>query len=174
MAEPDKPWEPKVKTTKTLRVKNKAEAGMWSGLVTQAVPIFNTSAQDAMKYEIVTEGKAEVVVKIAGAGKHDPKFGDSAVHGKTEYGNGLQGLSEVEIFLPAQITQNQTNVLLMILLHELAHAAGLVEHSSDGILMTIPNIDANGNITATKTSKKMPPFFLSNKSIIRLKKNWKT
>ena len=145
---------------------------MWSGIVAQAVPIFNEKAMKAMEYELVSEGKAEVVVKIAGGNKSDPKFGESAVHGKTFYGNGLKGLEEVEVFLPAQITNNQTNVLLMILLHEMAHAAGLVEHSSDGILMTVPNIDASGNITATKYSKKMPPFFLSNKSVVRLKKIW--
>ena len=56
---------------------------MWSGMVTQAVPIFNRTAQKAMEYGIVSEGKAEVVVKVAGANKSDPKFGDTAVHGKT-------------------------------------------------------------------------------------------
>jgi hypothetical protein len=172
MAEPDKPWDPKIRSTKKLRIKNNAEAGMWSGIVTQSVPIFNNAAVKAMEYELVSEGKAEVVVKIAGANKSDPKFGDSAVHGKTLYGNGLKGLEEVEIFLPAQITQSHTNVLLHILLHEMAHAAGLVDHSSDGILVTVPNIYANGTLSATATSKKMPPFFLSNKTIVRLKKIW--
>jgi len=172
MADPDKPWEPKIRSTKKLKIKNNAEVGMWSGMVAQAVPIFNTGAQKAMEYELVSEGKAEVVVKIAGANKSDPKFGTTAVHGKTFYGNGLKGLEEVEIFLPAQITQNQTNVLLHILMHEMAHASGLVEHSSDGILMTVPNIYPDGSISSTKTSKKMPPFFLSNKTVVRLKKIW--
>lgn len=172
MSEPDKPWDPKIKSTKKLRIKNNAEVGMWSGIVAQAIPIFN-NAQNAMAYDPVSEGKTEVVVKIAGANKGDPKFGDSAVHGKTFYGDGGQGLVEVEIFLPAQITQSHTNVLLHILLHEMAHASGLVEHSSDGILMTLPNIWPNGSISSTKNSKKMPPFFLSNSSITRLRKNWK-
>jgi hypothetical protein len=172
MADPDKPWESKIRSTKKLRIKNNAEVGMWSGMVTQAVPIFNRTAQKAMEYEIVSEGKAEVVVKVAGANKSDPKFGDTAVHGKTFYGDGGQGLVEVEIFLPAQITQNQTNDLMQILLHEMAHASGLVEHSSDGILMTVPNIWPDGSISSTKTSKKMPPFFLSNKTVVRLKKIW--
>src|SRR5215831_5282779 len=104
MADPDKPWEAKIRSTKKLRIKNNAEVGMWSGLVTQAVPIFNRAAQNAMEYELV-DAKAEVVVKVAGANKSDPKFGETAVHGKTFYGNGDRGLVEVEIFLPAQITQ---------------------------------------------------------------------
>ena len=145
---------------------------MWSGIVTQAVPVFNRSAQKAMEYELVDEGKADVVVKVAGANKSDPKFGDSSVHGKTFWGDGGKGLVEVEIFLPPQITQNQTNVLMQILLHEMAHASGLVEHSSDGILMNAPNILADGSISSTRDSKKMPPFFLSNSTVVRLKKIW--
>ena len=171
MAEPDKPWTPKIRSTKKLRIRNNAEAGAWAGIAAQAVPIFNNNAMKAMEYELAAEGRAEVVVKIAGTGKHDPVFGQNAVHGKIFYGNGLKGLEEAEIFLPGSVTHH-TNVLLLILLHEMAHAAGLVEHANDGILMNVPNISANGVITATKTSKKMPPFFLSNKSVIRLKKIW--
>ena len=34
-----------------------------------------------------------------------------------------------------------------VTLHEMTHAAGLEEHSNDGIFMTLPNIDNNGNAT---------------------------
>jgi len=168
---PDKPWTPKIRDTKVLRIRNNAEVGLWSGIVAQSVTVFNEKIMKAMQYQLVTEN-AHVVVKIAGSGKHDPKFGDSAAHGETEIGNGLKGVEEAEIFLPAQPSQSQNNVLLMIMMHEMTHAAGLEDHASDGIFMTVPNIDQNGIITATKNSKAMPPFFFSNKTVVRMKKIW--
>jgi len=168
---PDKPWEKKVRVTKTLLIRNNAEVGQWSGIVAQSVQIFNEKIMKAMKYELVSEGKAHVVVKIAGSGKHDPVFGNSALHGKTESGDGGAGLVEVEIFVPAQVTESHTNVLLHIMMHEMTHAAGLQDHADDGIFITVPNIQ-NGIITSTKYSKKMPPFFFSNKTILRMRKIW--
>ena len=169
---PDKPWEKKIRDTKTLRIRNNAEIGLWSGIAAQSVTIFNEKMMNAMKYELVSEGKAQVVIKIAGSGKHDPVFGASAVHGKTEIGNGLKGVEEAEIFLPAQPSKTNTNVLLLIMMHEMAHAAGLEDHANDGIFMTVPNIDENGGITSTKNSKKMPPFFFSNKTVLRMRTIW--
>jgi|SRR5215213_8848847 len=169
---PDKPWEKKIRDTKTLRIRNNAEIGLWSGIAAQSVTIFNEKMMNAMKYELVSEGKAQVVIKIAGSGKHDPVFGASAVHGKTEIGNGLKGVEEAEIFLPAQPSKTNTNVLLLIMMHEMAHAAGLEDHANDGIFMTVPNIDENGVITSTKNSKKMPPFFFSNKTVLRMRTIW--
>ena len=168
---PDKPWEKKIRDTKTLLIRNNAEVGQWSGIVAQAVTTFNEKIMKAMSYELVSEGKAHVVVKISGSGAHDPKFGDSAVHGKTYVGEGGKGLVEAEIFVPAQVTQSHTNVLLHIMLHEMTHAAGLEDHADDGIFITVPNIQ-NGVITSTKYSKKMPPFFFSNKTILRMRKIW--
>ena len=172
MAGPDKPWMPKVRDTKILKIRNNAEVGLWSGIVAQSVQIFNEKIMKAMQYELVSEGRAQVVVKVAGSGKHDPVFGATAVHGKTEIGNGLKGVEEAEIFVPAQPSKSNTNVLLMIMMHEMAHAAGLEEHASDGIFMTVPNIDENGVITSTRDSKKMPPFFFSNKTVTRMRKIW--
>jgi hypothetical protein len=126
----------------------------------------------AMKYEIVTEGKADVVVKVAGAGKDDPKLGATAVHGVARRGRGDRGIVEAEIFLPAQPWQNHRNMLYMILMHEMAHAAGLYDHTSDGILMTLPNVDQNGKITSTKFSKPMPPYFFTNKTVTRMRAIW--
>jgi len=60
----------------------------------------------------------------------------------------------------------------MILMHEMAHAAGLEEHASDGVFMTLPNVDANGNISATKGGRKMPAFFFTNKTITRMRAIW--
>ena len=73
MAEPDIPWMPKVRDTKILTIRNDADVGLWSGLVTTSVPIFNDKIMKALNYNIVTEGKANVIVKVAGAGKDDPK-----------------------------------------------------------------------------------------------------
>ena len=127
---------------------------------------------NVMKYEIVTEGKANVVVKVAGGGKDDPKLGATATHGVARRARGDRGIEEAEIFLPAQPWQNHRNALYMILMHEMAHAAGLYEHTNDGILMTLPNISENGKITSTKFSKPMPPYFFTNKTIVRLRTIW--
>jgi len=86
-------------------------------------------------------------------------------------GADMTGVIEAEIFLPSD-PQKHANVLLMIFMHEMAHAAGLEEHANDGIFMTVPNIDESGNIKATKTSKSMPPFFFSNKTVTRMRAIW--
>ncbi len=174
------PWAPKFRNTKTktLKIRSNAEAGVWTGIVAQSVDIFNEKIMKAMRYELVTEGGAQVVVKIAGSSKNDPKLGTSSVHGKTFKGRGegmgkdMNGVIEAEIFLPSDPSQTHTNVLLLILMHEMAHAAGLEEHANDGIFMTVPNIDQNGIITATRNSKKMPPFFFSNKTVTRMRAIW--
>jgi len=57
-------------------------------------------------------------------------------------------------------------------MHEMAHAAGLEEHSNDGIFMTLPNIGNNGKISATKNGKSMPPFFFSNRTVTRMRTIW--
>jgi hypothetical protein len=172
MADPDVPWEPKVRQTKTLTIKNEAEQGLWAGVVNQCVPIFNDKIMKAMKYQIVTEGKANVVVKVAGGGKDDPKLGATATHGVARRWIGNRGVDEAEIYLPAQPAQNHTNVLYMVMMHEMAHAAGLEEHASDGIFMTLPNISATGGITATKNGKVMPPYFFTNKTVMRMRTIW--
>ena len=163
---------PRIRDTKTLKIRNEAEVGLWSGIVTAAVPIFNDKIMRALKYEIVTEGKANVVVKIAGGGKDDPNLGATATHGVARRWAGNRGIEEAELYLPAQPWQSHRNVLLMILMHEMAHAAGLEEHSSDGIFMTLPNISESGNITATKNGRSMPPFFFSNKTVTRMRAIW--
>jgi hypothetical protein len=172
MAEPDVPWEPKVRAKKILKIKNEAEQGLWAGVLAQCVPIFNDKIMKAMKYEIVTEGKADVVVKVAGGGKDDPKLGATATHGVARRGRSDNGIVEAEIFLPAQPWQNHTNVLYMIMMHEMTHAAGLYEHTSDGIFMTVPNISEKGMISSTKFSKPMPPYFFTNKTITRMRAIW--
>ena len=172
MAEPDIPWMPKVRDTKILTIRNEADVGLWSGLVAASVPIFNDKIMKALKYNIVTEGKANVIVKVAGAGKDDPKLGATATHGVARRWKGNRGIEEAEIYLPATPWQSHRNVLQMILMHEMAHAAGLEEHASDGVFMTLPNVDANGNISATKGGRKMPAFFFTNKTITRMRAIW--
>lgn len=172
MSKPDVSWIPKIRDLKTLTIRNDAETGLWSGLVTQAVPIFNQKIMKAMKYDLVVEGKANVIVRVAGGGKDDPKLGATATHGVARKWTGNRGLEEAEIYLPAQPWQSHKNVLLMILMHEMAHAAGLEDHANDGIFMTLPNIDNNGKISATKGGKSMPPFFFSNKTVTRMRAIW--
>ena len=169
---PDTPWKPKIRDTKTLKILTEAESGLWTGIVAASVPIFNDKIMGAMKYEIVTEGRSNVVVKVAGGGKDDPALGATATHGVARRSAGSRGIQEAIIFLPAQPWQSHPNVLKMILMHEMAHAAGLEEHTDDGIFMTLPNIDQTGNISATKTSKPMPPFFFTNKTVTRMRAIW--
>lgn len=172
MSKPDTPWIPKIRDTKTLRIKNEAEVGLWSGIVGESVPIYNQKMMKAMKYELVTDGRAEVVVRIAGGQKDDPKLGATATHGVARRWIGNRGVEEAEIYLPAQPSQAHKHVLLMIMMHEMAHAAGLEEHSNDGIFMTLPNIDNKGRISATKNGKKMPPYFFTNKTVTRMRAIW--
>lgn len=172
MSKPDVSWIPRIRDLKTLTIRNDAETGLWSGLVAQAVPIFNQKMMNAMKYDLVVEGKANVIVRVAGGGKDDPKLGATATHGVARKWTGNRGLEEAEIYLPAQPWQSHKNVLMMILMHEMAHAAGLEEHANDGIFMTLPNIDNNGKISATKGGKSMPPFFFSNKTVTRMRAIW--
>jgi hypothetical protein len=140
------------------------------GIVAASVPIFNDKIMKALKYELVTDGKANVVVKVGGGGKDDPKLGATATHGVARRWIGNRGVEEAEI--PAQPWQSHRNVLLMISMHEMTHAAGLEEHSSDGIFMTLPNVDNNGNISATKKGKSMPPVFFSNRTVTRMRTIW--
>jgi hypothetical protein len=172
MSKPDTSWTPKIRDTKALKIRNEAEVGLWSGIAAASVPIFNDKIMKALKYELVTEGKANVVLKVAGGGKDDPKLGATATHGVARRWIGNRGVEEAEIYLPAQPWQSHRNVLLMILMHEMAHAAGLEEHSNDGIFMTLPNIDNSGNISATKNGKSMPPFFFSNRTVTRMRAIW--
>ncbi len=172
MSKPDLSWRQRIRDTKTLKIRNEAEIGLWSGIVGQSVPIFNQKIMNAMKYEIATEGRSNVVIKVAGAGKDDPQLGATATHGVARRWAGNRGIEEAEIFLPAQPWQSHSHVLLMILMHEMAHAAGLEEHANDGIFMTLPNIDQNGNISATKNGKKMPPYFFTNKTVTRMRAIW--
>ena len=168
MSKPDTSWTPKIRDTKTLKIRNEAEVALWSGIVAASVPIFNDKIMKALKYELATEGKANVVVKVGG----HPKLGATATHGVASRWAGNRGIEEAEIFLPAQPSQSHRNVLLMILMHEMTHAAGLEEHSNDGIFMTLPNIDHKGNISATKNGKSMPPFFFSNRTVTRMRTIW--
>lgn len=163
---------PKIRDTKILTIRNDADVGLWSGVVASSVPIFNDKIMKALKYDIVTEGKANVVVKVAGGGKDDPKLGATATHGVARRWAGNRGIEEAEIYLPAQPWQSHKNVLLMILMHEMAHAAGLEEHANDGIFMTLPNISESGQISATKQGKVMPPYFFSNKTVVRMRAIW--
>jgi hypothetical protein len=163
---------PKVRQLKTLTIRNEAETGLWTGIVGESVPIFNQKIMKALKYDLVTDGKANVIVRVAGGGKDDPKLGATATHGVARRWIGNRGIEEAEIYLPAQPWQSHKNVLLMILMHEMAHAAGLEEHANDGIFMTLPNIDNNGKISATKGGKSMPPFFFSNKTVTRMRAIW--
>lgn len=163
---------PRIRDTKTLTIRNDAEIGLWTGVLAEAVPIFNQKIMKALKYDLVAEGRANVIVKIAGSGKDDPQLGATATHGVARRWAGNRGIEEAEIYLPSQPGQSHKNVLLMILMHEMAHAAGLEKHASDGIFMTLPNISHDGKITATKTSKPMPPFFFSNKTVTRMRAIW--
>lgn len=172
MSKPDTSWVPKIRDKKLLTIRNDAEIGVWSGVVAEAVTIFNQKMMNAVKYELVPEGRANVIVKVAGSGKDDPKLGATATHGVARRWVGNKGVEEAEIYLPAQPSQSHKNVLLMIMLHEMAHAAGLEKHANDGLFMTLPNISATGTISATKGGKSMPPFFFSNKTVTRMRAIW--
>jgi hypothetical protein len=172
MPKPDAPWTPKIRDKKLLTIRSDAETGVWTGVVSDSVPIFNQKMMGAVKYELVAEGRANVIVKIAGGGKGEPKFGATATHGVARRWRGDKGVEEAEIYLPEQPSQSHKNVLLMIMLHEMAHAAGLEDHANDGLFMTVPNINANGTISATKGGNSMPPFFFSNKTVTRMRAIW--
>jgi hypothetical protein len=172
MSLPDTPWLPKIRESKTLTIRNEAEIGLWSGVLAEAVPIFNQKIMNALKYELVAELRANVIVKVAGSGPDEPELGATATHGVARRWAVSRGIRDAVIFLPAKPWQSHKNVLLMILMHEMAHAAGLEKHASDGIFMTLPNISNDGKISATKTSKPMPPFFFSNKTVTRMRAIW--
>jgi hypothetical protein len=171
MSKPDTPWIPRIRKGKKLTVYNGAEIGLWSGLVPAAVPIFNQIILKAMEYELTTDDSADVVVKIAGGGDGEPALGKTATHGVARRYIGSRGVEKAVIFLPSEPWQKHKNMLLMILMHEMAHAAGLEKHASDGVFMTLPNVDG-GKITAVKGGRVMPPFFFSNKTVTRMKANW--
>lgn len=178
MSKPDEPWIKSVRNSKELVIRSEAESGVWTGVLQECVPIFNRIALKAMSYKIAgAEDKANVVLKIAGSGKDDPEI-SGGTHGKTRRGKqvsgrGGVGIIEVEIFLPAQPSGVSKNMILMIVLHELGHAAGLEEHTSDGVMMTVPNENAKGQVFSTPQTKKMPPFFFTNKTVNRLRTIWK-
>jgi hypothetical protein len=92
-------YEKEIRDTKTLKIRNEAEVALWSGIVAASVPIFNDKIMKALKYEHVTEGKANVVVKVAGGGKDDPKLGATATHGVARRWIGNRGVEEAEIYL---------------------------------------------------------------------------
>lgn len=178
MSKPDEPWIESVRKSKELVIRSEAESGVWTGVLKECVPIFNRIALKAMSYRIAgAEDKAQVVLKIAGSGKDDPKLA-GGTHGIARKaiqraGRGGIGIVEVEIFLPSQPSRLSKNMILMIVLHEMGHAAGLEEHTNDGVMMTLPNEDNTGKIYSTKKSKRMPPFFLTNKTVSRLRTIWK-
>ena len=60
----------------------------------------------------------------------------------------------------------------MIVMHEMTHAAGLEEHANDGIFMTLPNIDATATSRPPRSGKSMPPFFFSDRTVIRMRAIW--
>ncbi len=178
MGKPDEPWISSIRANKELVIRSEAESGVWTGVLQECVPIFNRIALKAMSYRLAGAGeKANVVLKIAGSHKDDPKVAGGK-HGitrrhKQQAGRGGIGVIEVEIFLPSQPTADSKNMITMIILHELGHAAGLEEHTSDGVMMTVPNENAKGQVFSTPQTKKMPPFFFTNKTVNRLRTIWK-
>lgn len=176
----DKSWEKAIRDKKELTFFDESSTGQWSGVVKLAIYTFNRVAKGIIKYVPASEkNKANVFIGVAdgeasfpfGGNDKPIVFSRTSTHGITRTFAYDTGIAKAAIFLPSNPSQNDQNMLQFIALHELAHACGLVNHDSDGILMTLPNVQ-KGKIFSTPKSRKMPPFFMANKTIARLRAIW--
>ena len=176
----DKSWENKVRSTKTLTYFDESNTGRWSGVVAVSVQAFNRIARGIVQYKLTDDrNSANVVIGVAEGSASFPFGGDdrpivfskTSTHGITRTFAYSTGIAKAAIFLPSDPSQDNQNVLQFITIHELIHACGLEAHYNDGVLMTLPNIQG-GKIFSTPKSKKMPPFFMANKTIARLRAIW--
>ncbi len=167
-------WDRSVRKTGQVTVFNGLETGAWSGIFAQALAAFNKISHLDMKMvEGKSKGSANIVMELSdGKGLG---FSGTMLHGKTRmYRDGDSGaIMNVECFLPATPRHNHPNYLLFIAVHELVHAMGLDndEHASDGVFITLPNMQ-EGKIFSTKGSKKMPPLFLNASTRSKLQAAW--
>ena len=176
----DRPWEKKVRSARELTYFDESNTGKWTGVVKLSVAAFNRIGKGVVKYsETSDRNRANVVIGVAEGQASFPFGGDdrpivfskTSTHGITRTFAYDTGIAKAVIFLPSDPSQDHRNVLQFITIHELVHACGLEAHDNDGVLMTAPNI-RNGTIFSTPKSKKMPPFFMANKTTARLRAVW--
>jgi len=70
-------------------------------------------------------------------------------------------------------------IKLVILVHEFIHACGLHEHTSlrdpdlfIAVLSDVPDVDPAKDQEDVGSGKKVPPLFLANETVTRLKMLW--
>lgn len=135
------PWHPRVVKEAKLKVFN--GAGAWAQQVTKAVSEFN-----GLHFPVTLESaddkvKADVVVRLSNG--NDSEFGwahsnfDAAsTHGQTASDlDGKNRVGKAVVFLPAKLAKVSNEVKILVTIHELIHASGLVEkndHDSAGIM----------------------------------------
>ena len=181
------PWKTSVRDTKTLKVFDGIGGGIWANIFAFAVDAFNSNFARSTGMRMVKTGdeqQANVVMRL-GDGTANYEF-EGTTYEKTFSPTGLHGLTRTPmrdgviekafVFLPArpQVTDfdkrgNQfekmasQDVMKVIAVHELIHAAGLNDHSDhggDGIFY-YPLAWRNGKLYVPERGKNqalMPPI----------------
>lgn len=178
----DKSWDRKVlKDADKLTVYNGINVGRWSTVFVRALQSFNRNSGLTVKLVSASDkGAANIEMLLSEGSSSFPYdgteypvvFDATLAHGKTKTFDRGDGIEKAAIFLPLEPKENHVNVLRLIAVHELIHACGLDAHNNDGVFITAPNV-RNGQIWASKGSKKMPPLFFAPKTVMRLQEIWK-
>ncbi len=174
------PWERKIRATGKLLVYNDISVGRWATVFQLAMETFNKHMKPAgvQLEEATSKGKANVIMKL---------MKSTAMHGKASIGLRYPQqdvIMEAEFFLPddpqhsdpSGMVPASVDVMQIIAVHEMIHAAGLAnrDHGGDGIFYS-PLMQRDGKLYVPVKGRNptlMPPIRIGNSIIYKVKKLW--
>lgn len=139
------PWHPRVVRAKKLNVFN--DAGIWAVHVKKAFTDFNGLGFPVTLAWAEDKVKADVVVRLSNG--NDTEFGwaksnfnAASTHGQTISDvDDRNRVSKSVVFLPAKLARVSNDIKVLVVVHELIHASGLIEKNDH---------DPGGGIMAAK------------------------
>jgi len=175
------PWHKKIRATGKLYVYDEISLGRWSTVFLPALESFNKHLKPAgvQLEQATTKGKANVVMKL---------MASTASHGKASMGvnhPAMDVIMEAEIFLPddphvrdstGESVAASVEVMRIIAVHELIHAAGLSnsDHGGDGVFYS-PLMHRDGKLYVPQKGRNqnlMPPIRVGPSIVHKVKKLW--
>ena len=206
----DTPWTDNIKNTRQLSIYAgpSLRRGTWARAFQRALRDFNRLSRRfrlnvtliAARHSAATPGGADIQADAAngqiacahGGATRTQFFNGRQLHGtcftfKRQLGQNLR-IEKAFIFLPSQPQVNTPrglrivgeNVMLVIAVHELVHACGLVAHSQTGGLFYSPLAINPGSTPAgdrvyvpvARRNRMMPPLILSGATVRRIRRLW--
>jgi len=158
-------------------------AGVWAKHVDKAVSDFNNLKFPVTYVSAEDKVVADVVVRMSQGNDTEfnwahANFDAAKTHGQTVSDIDKKGIvGKAVVFLPAKLASVSDEVKVVVTLHELIHAAGLVQpndHETSGIMASgFQLIDGKLREASTdKTLQGMPPIRVGPWTICQLNHLW--